>query len=471
MERELEERELKQTTQARLLQRERAARKKAEAAQKRLAFLSEASHTLGSSLDYETTLNVVAKLAVPAIADWCAVDLLDERDSLQRVAVVHSDPEKVRLAYELRERSDPDPDAPYGIRHVLHSGEPELIAEIPDSLLHGMVQDEGVRSLLDELGLHSYMAVPMKTHEKTIGVITFVTAESRRRFTSDDLELAHELARRGALAVQNARLFRQVQELNDELEERVRRRTAELEATNRELEAFSYSVSHDLRAPLRAIDGFSQALQEDYLDEFDDTGRHFLRRIRAGAQQMGRLIDDLLQLSRLSRHQMQRERVHLSALASAIAASLQETDTQRDVSFEIDDAIVAPGDPHLLKIALENLLDNAWKFTGGQKQAVIKFGRQDDGADGEVYFVGDNGVGFDMAYADKLFGAFQRLHSSNEFPGTGIGLATVQRIIHRHGGRIWAEADVDDGATFYFTLGKGEGREKDEHPAGGRQPG
>jgi light-regulated signal transduction histidine kinase (bacteriophytochrome) len=235
------------------------------------------------------------------------------------------------------------------------------------------------------------------------------------------------------------------------LNEDLHRRVAELAAVNKELEAFSYSVSHDLRAPLRSIDGFSQALAEEFADVLTDEGRDYLRRVRAATQRMGELIDDLLNLARVTRREMRREPVDLSALARTIAAQLRRNEPDRRVTLTIQDGLVASGDPHLLRLVLENLLGNAWKFTGKQAEARIEFGMmRQDGA--HAYCVSDNGVGFDMAYSEKLFGAFQRLHAMTEFPGTGIGLATVQRIINRHGGRVWAEAQLGKGATFFFTL-------------------
>ena len=238
----------------------------------------------------------------------------------------------------------------------------------------------------------------------------------------------------------------------NKMTEDLQRRDIELAAVNDELEAFNYSVSHDLRAPLRTIDGFSQALLEDYEDKLDDEGKDYLGRTRAASQRMGVLIDDLLNLSRVTRGELRHEEVDLSEIAHKVVVELKEGDPGRQVTFEITEGAVTMGDPNLLRAVLDNLIGNAWKFTGNHETANIEFGiTEDEGK--PAFFVRDDGAGFDMEYADNLFGAFQRLHGMTEFPGTGIGLATVQRIIHRHGGRVWAEGKVEQGATFYFTLG------------------
>lgn len=225
----------------------------------------------------------------------------------------------------------------------------------------------------------------------------------------------------------------------------------ELERKNKELEAFSYSVSHDLRAPLRSIDGFSKVLEEDYADNLDAEGIQHLRRVRSGAQRMGELIDDLLQLARLGLAELSRSRTDLSGIARTVAGDLARNQPHRMVEFNIQDHLAADFDSRLMKVALENLLGNAWKFTSKMAAARIEFGAEQ--RDGEtVYFVRDNGAGFNMNHAGKLFSPFQRMHGEADFPGTGVGLATVHRIVERHGGRIWAESAVAQGATFYFTI-------------------
>jgi light-regulated signal transduction histidine kinase (bacteriophytochrome) len=238
-----------------------------------------------------------------------------------------------------------------------------------------------------------------------------------------------------------------------ELERQVAEQTAELANVNEELEAFTYSVAHDLRAPLRAIDGFSQALLEDCARDLTDDGRKYLGLVRESARQMGRLIDDLLKLSRVTRSDLHRERVDLTALARKTVANLQRFEPNRRVEIVIEDGLVANADSQLLSIVLENLLGNAWKYTGKRPVGRVELRLQPESRP-PTYVVRDNGAGFDMAYANKLFGVFQRLHSPHEFKGEGIGLATVKRIVRRHGGRVWAEGSVDGGARFYFTLEK-----------------
>ena len=240
----------------------------------------------------------------------------------------------------------------------------------------------------------------------------------------------------------------EIRELNIDLEQRVADRTRQLKAANKELESFAYSVSHDLRAPLRAIDGFSQVIEEDYSDRLDETGRSYIVRVRKAARRMAELIDALLDLARIARRTLVREKVDISALASAVAAEFTELNPERTVDVDVEPGLSAVGDPTLIRTIFENLVGNAWKFTRHTNGAKITIGRTNEGE----FFVRDNGAGFDMKYADKLFGAFQRLHTADEYEGTGIGLATVARVVHRHGGMIRAQGEINKGAAFYFTL-------------------
>ena len=308
-----------------------------------------------------------------------------------------------------------------------------------------------------------YNAIPWKVGGEMQGAVFAqedITERKRAeaKIQADQVELQGLLAeakhtRRALLNVieDQKEVEERVRRLNAELEQRVQERTAELWTANQELEAFSYSVSHDLRGPLRSLDGFSQFLLEDYSGQLDEQGKNYLTRIQIAARHMGQLINDLLNLSRVTRAELARQQIDLSGLANGIAADLKAQFPERRAEFVIAANMTAEGDGNLLRIVLENLLNNAWKFSGQRELTLIAVGKEEQ-AGKWVYFVRDNGAGFDMAYANKLFGAFQRLHSEKEFPGTGIGLATVQRIIQRHGGRVWAEGSVDQGATFYFTI-------------------
>jgi light-regulated signal transduction histidine kinase (bacteriophytochrome) len=242
-----------------------------------------------------------------------------------------------------------------------------------------------------------------------------------------------------------------LKQLNEELEQRVKQRTHDLRVANRELESFAYSVSHDLRAPLRAIEGFSSLLEKEYVPQFDERGKDYFRRVRGGATRMGILIDDMLKLSKISRQEMHRELVDLSALVREAAEDLQGAEPERKVEWDTAPHVTAHGDQGLLRVVVQNLIGNAWKYSSKHATARIEFGVAEWNGR-PAFFVRDNGDGFDMNHADKLFGAFQRLHSPIEFPGTGIGLATVKRIVHRHGGEVGAVGKTGAGATFYFTL-------------------
>jgi len=311
---------------------------------------------------------------------------------------------------------------------------------------------------VQSMRLRSVLCLPVIKQSQLVGILYLENRLMDSVFTPEKTEMTELLTSHAAISLDNARLV------------------AELAISNRELESFSYSVAHDLRAPLRSINGFSQILLDTYIDKLNEEGKEYLRRVSEASSRMGQLIDALLSLSRMMRSEVKRERVDLSLLARKIAEELRQRQPDRQVEFIIQPDLMAKADQSLIWMVLENLLSNAWKFTQKQTKARVEFGctrghdqnerdnqcdqrgQQDnqggqyDQGDQYVYFVRDNGAGFDMKYADKLFTAFQRLHSDDEFPGTGIGLAIVQRIIHRHGGRIWAEGAVEQGATFYFTL-------------------
>lgn len=316
--------------------------------------------------------------------------------------------------------------------------------------------------VLSQFQVRANLAVPLLQKKKLWGLLCIHQCHGPREWQETEIEFVGQIADHLGIALQHGELLaelqtevmerEQAQQAVQGLNQELRKTIIESEVVNQELEAFSYSVSHDLRAPLRSIDGFSQALLEDCQDQLDLSGQDYLRRIRLATQRMGQLIDDLLQLSRLTRSEMHIESVELSVLASRICTELQQSQPERQVEFSIQTGMVAKGDAPLLQVLLENLLNNAWKFTSKEIQAQIEFGEMSPKSEIPVYFVRDNGAGFDMTYANKLFAPFQRLHGMNEFPGNGIGLATVQRIVRRHGGRVWAEGTVGKGAIFYFTF-------------------
>jgi light-regulated signal transduction histidine kinase (bacteriophytochrome) len=300
------------------------------------------------------------------------------------------------------------------------------------------------------------MIVPMQIHGEVVGALGLGNDSGglARRFIHDDLRFGEELAGRVAVALENARLYEELTTFNRELEHRVEERTQRLAELNQELEAFSYSVSHDLRAPLRAIAGYCQILEEEHGPALPEAGHDAIQRARAATLRMGQLIDDMLELSRITRAEIRHERVNLSGIAEAIAGELAEHAGERRVEVSIQPGLEVVGDERLLRAALRNLLANAWKFTSRRDPAHIEFGVED--RDGQrVFFVRDDGVGFDMKYAHRLFAPFQRLHAQAAFEGTGIGLATVRRVIIKHGGHVWVDRAAPSGGVMVcFTLGE-----------------
>lgn len=543
-----------------------------------LAFLSEASKLLGSSLDYETTLSTVARLVVPGFGDWCGVDILDEYGTLRRLAVAHVDPEKVRWAHELQEKYGGNETREGGAYEVVKSGQAQLYSEIPDELLRASAKDEAHYEAIKQAEIRSAMVVPLNAHGSVLGVLSFVSS-TPGRYDEDSLKLAQELADRAAAAVENSKLFKalhaseqlfrttadsvpvlvwmsdttgscyyfnrhwleftgrkleeefgdgwlkgihpddhqqvvqayegyfatkapfemeyrlrrhdghyrwildkgepridpdgsfsgftggciditerkeatgDLERLRDELEERVRQRTGELQDLNSDLEAFTSSVSHDLRAPLRSIRSFARILEEDLAEDMTDDIRDSLTRIQSSASRMSQLIEDLLSFARVGRSQLTVGEVDISALVASVIADFRRDGRCEDrTEFRVVPNVRDVADSKLLRIAFENLIDNACKFSAKAEHPVVEIGCELK--DGNVqYYVRDNGVGFDPRYASKLFQAFERLHSTQEYAGTGIGLTTVNRIISKHQGKIWAASDSGKGATFYFTLG------------------
>ena len=341
-------------------------------------------------------------------------------------------------------------------RYTLINRQSEILFGVTDEEARGKTsRDIFPKEVADSFAGHDQAVIDsgqtIENEEEWVqddGVHTFLTVKFPIRGATGEIVAVGAI---GTDITERKQAEEEIRRLNTSLEGRVVERTAELEVANKELEAFSYSVSHDLRAPLRTIDGFSRILLEEHAESLDDEGKNYLQRVRAGSQKMGQLIDAVLQLSRLARGKLKRKKLDLSKIVDAIVAELKESQPDRDMTFKVACGVTATGDGPLIKVALQNLLGNAVKYTGKKDQARIEFGvTNGDGRD--VYFVRDNGAGFDMSYADKLFAPFQRAHGTAEFEGTGIGLATVQRIINRHRGTVWAEAEVDNGATFFFTL-------------------
>ncbi|WP_009632723.1 GAF domain-containing protein [Synechocystis sp. PCC 7509] len=347
----------------------------------------------------------------------------------------------------------------FGDQFAIHyqKGRVQAVADIYNAGLSDCHRD-----ILAQFEIKANLVVPLLQGEKLWGLLCIHQCSAPRQWQDIEIDFINQIANQLGVALQHAELLttlrleieerQQAEQREQALNQGLRQAILELKAVNKELEAFSYSVSHDLRAPLRSIDGFSQAVLEDCGEQLDPTGQDYLRRIRLATQRMGQLIDDLLTLSRVTRTDMHVESVDINRLASRICTHLQQTQPERQVEFTLQPGLVAQADSHLLQVVLENLLNNAWKFTSKQLQAKIEVGTRLETNGTTVYFVRDDGTGFDMAYSNKLFSPFQRLHASHEFPGNGIGLATVQRIVHRHGGRVWAEGILGQGATFYFTL-------------------
>jgi signal transduction histidine kinase len=417
--------------QARLYQRLASAHGRAE---RRLRMLHEIEHAVIAG----ETPQAIASAVVQPLRDLLGVP----RVVVNRFDLAAGEAEWIAAAGRRRSHVGP------GVRYPLvFMGDVEALRRNEPQLVDiGTLPPGQETDALAASGVSLYMVVPMIASGELIGAISFGGA--RGSFSEEQVDIGREAAAQLAIAIAMAQLMDKVRRHAEELETRVRERTAELKEANRELEAFSYSVSHDLRAPLRAIDGYARMLDEDYAARLDDEGRRLLGVVQASAQRMGQLIDDLLAFSRLGRQALARQGVDMEALAREVAAELVQGER---VTLEIGKLPAADADRALMRQVWTNLIGNALKYSGRSDRPRVEIGCR-EGPGERVYWVRDNGAGFDMRYAAKLFGVFQRLHSQDEFAGTGVGLAIVQRVVARHGGRVWAEGKPGAGACFFFSL-------------------
>ena len=401
-------------------------------AEKQLESFSNMGRRLSAARSEQEAARILLETANELLSwDGCGFDLVRE-DEKQVVTILSIDTVDGRLMDRTQQCADRAP-TPSTLK-AIKSGA-QRVVEGSTSNRHSV--------------LSTSLYAPVRNNEKVLGVMS-VRRQSPKGYSEEDLHTLQALADHCAGALERIQVEQDGVRLNEELEKRVSERTAQLESINKELETFSYSVSHDLRAPLRSIRGFSEVLLDRYSPQLDERGKEFLRRTCESSHHMDALIEDLLKLSRVNRSELIRQTVDLSTMVEALTADLRKTEPERSVEFIVAPGLKAVGDERLLRVALDNLVRNAWKFTGKSNNARIEFGFCPEPE--PAFFVRDNGAGFDMEYAGKLFGVFQRLHSTGEFPGTGVGLATVQRIINRHAGRVWATGTLNQGATFYFTL-------------------
>ncbi|WP_161884403.1 GAF domain-containing protein [Deinococcus alpinitundrae] len=430
------------------LQQERLARHRAEALQERFAYLSEASAVLNASLDLKTTLETITILAVPRLADWCSLSL-PEGDLLVPVAIAHQDQQKLDLVWDFVKLYPVNVHSSGGGALAFRSGEAQLFPVITEEMIQASSADPKYVATIQALELHSLVSVPMIAPGGVVGVLSLASSRAERTYTTEDIPFTLEIARRAALAVENAKLYetaqreiesrqkaqQQVAELNTVLEQRVKDRTQALEAANAGLEAFTYSASHDLRTPVRHIKSFAELLERQ-LDADNSRAIKLLGHIQDAAKRMDEITEGLLDLSRVTMIHFKEVLVPLDVLVREVIDELSVELGQRQVRWEVETLPAVVGDPKLLRQVFQNVLGNAVKYTRPRTEARI--GVHAYAEAGEVVVrVSDNGVGYDPRFADKLFGVFQRLHRSDEFEGSGVGLATVQRIVSRHGGRIW----------------------------------
>jgi len=430
---------------AELYENQRELRAQAEEREKQLVFLAEASTELASSLDYETTLARVARLAVPHFADWCGVDILAEDGAIRLVALAHADPAKVELARRFRERYPPDPEGAHGVLYVVRTGNEDIVNDIPDSAFAAAARDAEQLQMVREIGISSFASLPLIARGRVLGAITFVKSQPGSIFGQAELDLARELARRAAIAMDNAALFREAQHKRADAES-----AAELlRQSNEDLERFAYAASHDLQEPLRTIASYVQLLQLRYQHRLDSEADEFIDFVIGAVQRMVRLLQDLLEYSRIGHENEPPRPVRTDAVLRDVIGNLQAAIEETGATVVHDPLPTLTTDPGRLGQVFQNLISNALKFRNAVPPQVHISAEQRNGE--WVFAVRDNGLGFNPEYAHKLFIIFQRLHG-REYSGTGVGLAICKRIIERHGGRIWAESKMGEGSTFYFSL-------------------
>jgi PAS domain S-box-containing protein len=443
---EITERARAENELAAALERARLARADAETEERRSEFLAGAATVLASSLDYRKTLSSVADLAVPCMADWASIDILDYQGRLERLGAAHLDPEKLRLAQEMYDNYPPRRSEP--VWRVIESGEPELTAHISPELFESIAQSPEHLRVLRSLGPVSSLVVPIRRDGCSLGAISLVSAESGRTFGAADLRVAQELADRVSFAIQNALLYRKAEERRIEAEDAA----AQLRRVNDELEQFAYIASHDLQEPLRTVASFAQLLERRYREELPQDARDYIAHIVEGARRMSHLIRDLLEYSRVNRSEEPAgQPANMRDVLDASIASLHTAALESGAVITTGEIpIVLRGSAPQLQQLLINLLGNAIKYARPEVPPLIHI--QAEREDGMWHFlVRDNGQGFDPAYQERIFGVFRRLQG-RDVPGTGIGLALCRRIVERHGGRIWAESTPGAGSRFHFTI-------------------
>jgi len=439
---------------AELYDRQAELRGLAEGAERRSSFVARVGQVLASSLDYETTLVSVTRLAVPSFADWCSVDIVDEGGDLRRLAVQHVDPAKVEFAFDYNARYPArENDLP---QVAIRTGQAVMVAEIPESSLIASARDEEHLALIRALGLKSVICAPMLMRGRAVGLLTFVTSETERRYTASDLEVAREIARRAAVAIENARLFKNVSESEERfrrLNDSLRRTNEELRRANEDLNQFAYSASHDLQEPLRMIAIYTQLTARRCGDSLDPETREFMQYAIDGAQRMEMLLRDLLTYTQaVSIPADPQETVDSGEALQEALANIRLTIDATGATIQVGELpVVRAYRVHVVQL-FQNLVGNAIKYRSAAPPLIAIDARPDHEPGRWLFSVRDNGIGIDPKYHQQVFGLFRRLYASRGYPGTGIGLAICQKVVERYGGRIWVESKEGHGATFFFTL-------------------